>query len=135
VNQRVELDARDLLLKEIFETNNTLAHILGDNSVGIPFITKILATGCVSTDERGRLCSLVKKSFSRKSDSNGNVKRLLDEISSDSKGSFSSPDRTMASEDHQVPPKYPSHLKHSSLPTPDHSPSHGISSVEKMNIF
>ncbi|KAJ3118936.1 hypothetical protein HK100_000515 [Physocladia obscura] len=77
VTQRIELDARDLLLNEIFYQDNNdangtndaqmagpagsnLREIISDHSVGVALIQKILSTGCVSNEERARLTERVR---------------------------------------------------------------------------
>ena len=84
--QRNELDARQLVITEIFK-ENTLAHILSDQNSGIPFITKILSSYCISAEEKSQLVAAVRKVIgSNLQKTEGNLRRLLDELNS----SFSS---------------------------------------------
>ncbi|KAJ3269661.1 hypothetical protein HDV01_001133 [Terramyces sp. JEL0728] len=83
VNQRVEMDARDIIIKAIFYNENNLHQILMDQNNGVSLIQKILASGCVSSDERAVLGSITKKvlgSIRQAQDNHVGYKRLLDEI-------------------------------------------------------
>ncbi|KAJ3367449.1 hypothetical protein HDU91_001415 [Kappamyces sp. JEL0680] len=151
VNQRVELDARELILKEIFEKESNLSYILSDGAVGVPFITKILSTGCVSMEEKAALAASVQKVGGSRQKLDGGIKRLLDDVCStpdsyaavsrkdDRIGAsvvpppaffqdLSSPTRaiptTSQAAEEPLPPKYPMHLAHASLPTPNQSPTY-----------
>ncbi|KAJ3047437.1 hypothetical protein HK097_011536, partial [Rhizophlyctis rosea] len=85
VNQRVELDARDTIIKEIFFTSDqSLEEILADQVHGVSVIQKILASACVSADEKLRLADRVRTVLSRMPEVKDNqmgYKRLLDELS------------------------------------------------------
>ena len=84
MNQRNELDARELLISEIFK-EKTLAHIISDHNSGITLITKILSTCCVSVEERCHLIDCVRKVLGQvhqKLEGSLNYKRLLDELNS-----------------------------------------------------
>ncbi|KAI8804762.1 armadillo-type protein [Cladochytrium replicatum] len=61
VNQRHELDARDLMIQSIFyHDDHALADILSDQSHGITLVQKILACGSISPDERSALIERVR---------------------------------------------------------------------------
>lgn len=62
-----------------------LIQILSDAVNGIPFITKILSTCCISETERTQLAAFIRNalpSIRTKSDSGGNYKRLNEELES-----------------------------------------------------
>lgn len=83
VNQRMEMDARDLIVKEIFRRDDVaLREVLGDLTLGVTFIQKLLATGCISVDERIYLADRVRSVLSRMEvkESQSSYKRLLDEL-------------------------------------------------------
>ncbi|TPX53560.1 hypothetical protein PhCBS80983_g06262 [Powellomyces hirtus] len=88
VNQRVELEARELIIKEIFyredvNVPSTLQHILADQIHGVSVIQKILASACVSSEEKIRLADRVRNVLSRMAEVRDNqmgYKRLLDEL-------------------------------------------------------
>ncbi|KAJ3216851.1 hypothetical protein HDU67_008853 [Dinochytrium kinnereticum] len=84
VNQRIELDAREIIVKEIFfKDEGTLREILSDLAHGVSTIQKILATACVTPEERVRLADRVRMMFSRIPEVQENpvgFKRLLDEL-------------------------------------------------------
>jgi hypothetical protein len=132
------LDARELLIKGIFEDSGVLSHLVCDYGVGCVFITKILSTGCVSEEEQSRLASLVRKivSASRKTEAN-NPKRLVEELShipmyskdeklkashsSPAPGLYFTPSKEVqtTSQAAEEPAKYSSNYV---LPTPNQSP-------------
>ncbi|KAJ3004539.1 hypothetical protein HKX48_001170 [Thoreauomyces humboldtii] len=90
VNQRVELEARELVINEMFYREHeqagqpsTLQVILADQIHGVSVIQKILASACVSSDEKIRLADRVRIVLSRMSelrDNHMSYKRLLDEL-------------------------------------------------------
>ncbi|KAJ3325561.1 hypothetical protein HDV06_003331 [Boothiomyces sp. JEL0866] len=83
VNQRVEMDARDIIIKAIFYNENNLHQILMDQNNGVSLVQKILASGCVSADERAVLGSITKRvlgTISNAQDSYLAYNRLLDEL-------------------------------------------------------
>ncbi|KAJ3327209.1 hypothetical protein HDU76_012209 [Blyttiomyces sp. JEL0837] len=84
VNQRTELDARDVIMKEIFyRDDNSLKEILMDQVHGVSVIQKILASGCITAEERVRLADRVRSVVTRMpevKDSHVGYKRLLDEL-------------------------------------------------------
>lgn len=85
VNQRGELDARDLIIKGVFQNEAVLIQILSDSVNGIPFITKILTACCVSDVEKVALVVFVRSahaSIHSKHDPTGNYKKLMDELDS-----------------------------------------------------
>ncbi|KAJ3222665.1 hypothetical protein HK099_002028, partial [Clydaea vesicula] len=84
--QRVELDAREVLLTEIFLPQN-LKVILQDQIIGILIIQKIISTSCTSIEEKIVLSDKIKQVLQGEFENfeslklNLNFKRLLDEIS------------------------------------------------------
>ncbi|KAJ3006056.1 UNVERIFIED_CONTAM: hypothetical protein HDU68_004297 [Siphonaria sp. JEL0065] len=99
VNQRIELDARDLIIKEIFfhdydESGNAsnLREIISDHTQGVAVIQKILAAGCISPDERVRFADRVRCCVSQMMEVKTNpmaYKRLLEEVSAIPSGLYS----------------------------------------------
>ncbi|KAI9354075.1 armadillo-type protein [Zopfochytrium polystomum] len=84
INQRVELDARDVIIKELFFRDDLpLREVLSDSVHGVTVIQKILATGCLSTDERVFLADRVRSVLPRVDvkETQAGYKRLLDELS------------------------------------------------------
>jgi hypothetical protein len=86
VNQRLELDAREVIIRELFFADeHVLQSILADQSQGIAFIQKILASACVSAEEKIRLADRVRGVLARMNEVQDNTmsyKRLLDELAS-----------------------------------------------------
>ena len=84
VNQRIELDARDLMILELTKKEN-LAFILADQLVGIPLMTKILSSCCINNQERDRVVASIKQCLSpvlsQSRDIPVNYKRLMEEMS------------------------------------------------------
>ncbi|KAI8838385.1 armadillo-type protein [Chytridium lagenaria] len=84
VNQRIELDAREVIIKELFfRDENILREVLSDFSHGVSTIQKILSTACVTPEERVRLADRVRLVLSRLPEVQENpvgFKRLLDEL-------------------------------------------------------
>jgi hypothetical protein len=89
VNQRVEMDARDMVVKEIFMKDEPLKEILNDHIQGVSVIQKILATGCVSNDEKITFAERVRTvlatlppDFAVRDSANNQMgyKRLMDEL-------------------------------------------------------
>ncbi|KAI9353565.1 armadillo-type protein [Obelidium mucronatum] len=90
INQRIELDARDLIIKEIFfhdydesGTASNLREIISDHTQGVAVIQKILAAGCVSPEERVRFADRVRTCVGQMMEVKTNpmaYKRLLDEV-------------------------------------------------------
>ncbi|KAJ3031924.1 hypothetical protein HDV00_008095 [Rhizophlyctis rosea] len=85
VNQRVELDARDIIIKEIFFSSDAaLEEVLADQVHGVSVVQKILASACVSAEEKIRLADRVRSVLGRMpevKDNHMGYKRLLDELS------------------------------------------------------
>lgn len=85
VNQRIELEARDQIIKEIFYRDDiSLEQILADQVHGVSVIQKILASACVSPEEKTRLADRVRSVLARMPEVRDNqmgYKRLLDELS------------------------------------------------------
>ncbi|KAJ3092152.1 hypothetical protein HK102_010276 [Quaeritorhiza haematococci] len=85
VNQRVELDARDIVIREIFFRDDlSLEEILADQVHGVSVIQKILASACVSAEEKIRLADRVRSVLNHMPEVKDNqmgYKRLLDELS------------------------------------------------------
>ncbi|KAJ3100319.1 hypothetical protein HDU97_002359 [Phlyctochytrium planicorne] len=86
VNQRIELDARDIVMKELFySSDSTLQQVLQDLSHGVSVVQKILSTACLTTEERVRLADRVRSVLSRMPEVQEHplsFKRLLDELGS-----------------------------------------------------
>jgi hypothetical protein len=85
VNQRLEMDGRELILKELFCKENVLQHVMHDQTYGVSTIQKILASGCVSQEERIRYADRVRAMIATTpglDDHPVAYKRLLDELSS-----------------------------------------------------
>ncbi|KAJ3192721.1 hypothetical protein HK101_006085 [Irineochytrium annulatum] len=93
VNQRVELDARDIIIRELFFRDEaSLRDVILDQVQGVSVIQKILATACVSADEKVRLADRCRSVLSRIASQGGpgiptlvkenqmGFKRLLDEL-------------------------------------------------------
>ncbi|TPX35105.1 hypothetical protein SmJEL517_g02473 [Synchytrium microbalum] len=84
VTQRIELDARDVILKAIFFGDDiVLEEILTDQVHGVSVIQKILASACVSIDEKIRLGERTRQVLGRMPELQDNAmgyKRLLDEL-------------------------------------------------------
>lgn len=83
VSQRVELDARAMLMSEIFQNQEVLAKILHDNSVGVLFLTKTLTAGCVTPEERIQVATLIRKVMSASMKVVGEsvaLKKLVEEV-------------------------------------------------------
>jgi len=85
VNQRLELDARELIISSIFMSQHVLTAILSDLMYGTPLIQKILATACTSIEEKIRLADRVRTALARLESLStgagvGGYKRLLDEL-------------------------------------------------------
>ncbi|KAJ3112567.1 hypothetical protein HDU96_004418 [Phlyctochytrium bullatum] len=84
VNQRIELDAREVVVKELFfKDDNTLKEVLSDLTHGVSTIQKILATACITPDERVRFGDRVRSILARMPEVQENpmgFKRLLDEL-------------------------------------------------------
>ncbi|KAJ3405225.1 hypothetical protein HDU80_001680 [Chytriomyces hyalinus] len=100
VNQRIELDARDMILQEIFfretddssGTSNNLRDIISDHTQGVSMIQKILAAGCVSPEERVRCGDRVRTCLAHMVEVKTNpmaYKRLLDEVAAIPSGLYS----------------------------------------------
>ena len=85
VNQRIELDARDLLISQIFFRDEvTLRLILSNHNHGVPLIQKILSSPSFSTEERMKLAEQTKrvlKSLSQVIQNPTNYKKLIEELS------------------------------------------------------
>ncbi|KAJ3104821.1 hypothetical protein HDU96_008809 [Phlyctochytrium bullatum] len=61
INQRSEVDARDLILKELFfKDDMSLASVVTDPHHGASVLYKILATGCIYMEERIRLADRLR---------------------------------------------------------------------------
>ncbi|KAJ3414703.1 hypothetical protein HDV05_006140 [Chytridiales sp. JEL 0842] len=90
VNQRVELEARDMIVNEIFKKEETLKEILADAVQGVALIQKVLASGCASTDEKIQFAERVRAALSQMNTSGMAMdaagghqmgyKRLMDEL-------------------------------------------------------
>ncbi|KAJ3073258.1 hypothetical protein HDU99_002001 [Rhizoclosmatium hyalinum] len=100
VSQRSELDARDLLLKEIFSPDTTtsetsptqpsptsasptLRDIISDHTVGTPLIQKILSTATLTAEEKHRLSAITRATLTTMSEVKTNpmaYKRLIEEV-------------------------------------------------------
>ncbi|KAJ3088358.1 hypothetical protein HK100_008061 [Physocladia obscura] len=116
VTQRIELDARDLILNEIFyrdynDTNganftqmvgsagSNLREIISDHTVGVALIQKILSTGCVSNEERVRLAERVRICMAAMIEVKTNpmaYKRLFEEVTMITGGAGDSPSSSTA---------------------------------------
>ncbi|KAI9105596.1 hypothetical protein DFS34DRAFT_588910 [Phlyctochytrium arcticum] len=85
VNQRVELEARDQLIMEIFFRDEaSLQTILTDHVHGVSVVQKILASACISPEEKVRLADRIRTVLARMPEVRDNqlgYKRLLDELS------------------------------------------------------
>ncbi|KAJ3077179.1 hypothetical protein HDU98_007564 [Podochytrium sp. JEL0797] len=93
VNQRVELDARDMILHEIFfhdydsqtgpGSGSNLREILSDHIQGVSVVQKILSAGCVSNEERVRFADRVRACLSGMLEVKTNpmaYKRIVEEV-------------------------------------------------------
>ena len=106
----MELDARDLLLKEMFYRSTILNQILHDIPQGVPMIQKILSTACVSQEERIRLADCVRNCFAIMNDIDENhvaYKRLYEELAGIPVGSVADPylvSRTTTSAINEITP-------------------------------
>jgi hypothetical protein len=145
----VEGDAHDMILQEIFQTPSILKQVLQDQSVGVPFITKVLSAGCASIEERQSLVKSVRAELEGlRPESGSSYKKLWDEINQQSPKlkqdkletakelvtshteffpkTFGSPARAMVpqSAEEPLPPLYPHKDYSSHLPTPNHSPQY-----------
>ena len=83
VNQRLEMDGREQIIREIFYKDSVLTHILSDFALGVSLIHKILSTGCVSQEERSRLADRVRAVMKKNNmdENSTGYKRLGDELS------------------------------------------------------
>ncbi|KAI8913477.1 armadillo-type protein, partial [Gorgonomyces haynaldii] len=82
VNQRLEMDAREQVIKEIFLKERNLQQIMADHAHGVGVIQKILSAGCVSPEERTRLADLVRLNCHRMDENHIGYKRLMEELAS-----------------------------------------------------
>ncbi|TPX53635.1 hypothetical protein SeMB42_g00654 [Synchytrium endobioticum] len=84
VTQRIEMDARDVIIKTIFFGEDAvLEEVLSDQVHGVSVIQKILASACVSIDEKIRLGERTRQVLNRMPELQDNAmgyKRLLDEL-------------------------------------------------------
>jgi hypothetical protein len=128
VNQRLELDAREIILKEMFYKSQVLNQILLDASQGVPTIQKILSAACISQEERIRLADCVKAALASMNNIDEHhvaYKRLFDELSGipvgseDHRHSHPSPARTTKEPEMKA---YAS-VFYPDLPTPTQSPA------------
>jgi hypothetical protein len=146
VNQKMELDAQDIIIKGIFHNASVLRQILQDQSVGVPMITKILANSFSNADQRQILVIIVKQELDNlKHDNTAPYKKLWDELTQTypkvkietSKDlvashteflpkSFGSPIRPAFSQfvEEPLPPLYPPKEFSAHLPTPTQSPQY-----------
>lgn len=90
VNQRNEPEARDLVLKSLFFSNNdsTLEQILSDQSSGVTFVFKILTSPFLDDAMRPDVIRNVSNVLVRiKAQPNQGYKRLMDEVGLSSRSS------------------------------------------------
>jgi hypothetical protein len=144
VNQKCENDARDIILNGIFNDSSVLQHVLGDHSVGVSVITRIIA-GVINANERKKLKESIQTVLEQLSVNyrvSSVYKRLLDELNqtfaTNSKSvisedmvkdyfltPFPSPTRTAPSAEEPLPPRYPyapDHYRQND--TPNQSPQY-----------
>jgi len=84
VNQRTEIEAREMVIKEIFFSEDSkLEEILRDQIYGVSVIQKILSNGCVNMEEKIRLADRIRQVLVNIGDikpTQISYKRLLDEL-------------------------------------------------------
>jgi RNA recognition motif-containing protein len=84
VNQRTEIEAREMVIKEIFFSDDSnLEEILRDQIYGVSVIQKILSNGCVNMEEKIRLADRIREILVKIGDikpTQISYKRLLDEL-------------------------------------------------------
>jgi hypothetical protein len=85
VNQNIEMEAREQLIRELFFRDEHLKEVLVDHGQGVSVIQKILATGCVSNEERMQIADAIRSIMSRMSEFSKDsyhtsYKRLFDEL-------------------------------------------------------
>jgi len=84
VNQRTEIEAREMVIKEIFFSDDSkLEEILRDQIYGVSVIQKILSNGCVNMEEKIRLADRIREILVNIGDikpTQISYKRLLDEL-------------------------------------------------------
>lgn len=87
VNQRNEPEARDIILKALFFTDNILEDILKDPSSGATLIFKVLTTPFFEESMRNDVVKIVAKALTKlKTTPNQGYKRLMDEVGLSSRG-------------------------------------------------
>ncbi|ORX48639.1 hypothetical protein BCR36DRAFT_72354 [Piromyces finnis] len=84
VNQRTEIEAREMVIKEIFFSEDSkLEEILKDQIYGVSVIQKILSNGCINMEEKIRLADRIREILVNIGDikpTQISYKRLLDEL-------------------------------------------------------
>jgi len=84
VNQRVEMDARSMIIKSIFyQSDAILQEILSNPAYGVSVIQKILASACINNEEKIQLADRVRTALSQLTDIKPNqvgYKRLFEEL-------------------------------------------------------
>lgn len=157
MNQKVESDARSVIMKAILYNESNLKHILQDHIIGVPVITKILTNGCNSNEERLEVGKIVRLCLETvRTDNTSNYKRLWEELDAVQKLAkfdkddiiqhndffpskvYASPTRAHAqAAEEPLPPRYP-HKKQENnvaLPTPIQSPNHFYPSTYYPNQY
>ncbi len=129
------MDARDIIIRGIFYNPAVLTLILQDQAVGVSTITKILTSGCASTEERTKLIKLTRAQVDKlKVESSPSYKKLFDELNHyspklkldkhDPIKDYVFPTRSVVpTEKEPLPPLYPKELP-PHLPTPNQSPQY-----------
>jgi protein JSN1 len=116
INQRNEPEARDMILKALFFSNNdtVLEHILRDQTSGVTLIFKILTTPFLDDNFRPDIVRNITKILSKiKAQPNQGYKRLMDEVGMSSRGGQAPPQpfsNSPASNDRHRPMTQPSPL-------------------------
>ena len=88
INQRNEIEARDIVLKALFfEDNKVLEEILSDQQCGATLIFKVLTTPCFDESQRNDVLQKVRTVLIRlKASPSQGYKRLMDEVGLSVKG-------------------------------------------------
>ena len=97
INQRNELEARDVVLQALFfsENDKILEDILSDQVSGATLIFKVLTTPCFDDSQRNDVLQKVRNVLLRlKVSTSQGYKRLMDEVGLSSKGSKPERDHT-----------------------------------------
>ena len=102
INQRNEIEARDIVLKALFsDDNKVLEDILKDQQCGATLMFKVLTTPCFDEIQRNEVLQKVRNVLLRlKATPNQGYKRLMDEVGLSAKGG--SKDRDLTPNGHMM---------------------------------